>query len=405
VPQDPVVSLMSFRGVDVSIQHDDIYEKVYKELNLDLPGFYFSVRPNYYPKTVNHIPDPKKKDLYKKLLKSGYSYLDINLAIDDFSQSLESAKTVNNSKELIELNSVYNLEHPEFHDAFEMLKNKKVNSFFYPAFHWNGLNNQYHHWLIDVFTNGFGVSIHDGKKAIKKVKKALIWTLSITMIDFFLSLFFGVFIGVYLAKNENGKWQKFFSQVMYFLFSIPIFWFATLMVVYFTTDDYGWWTNWFPSVSIDIYPGKSVTQQILLNAEKLILPITILTLHSLAFLTRFVRRSILDELDKPYASLAYSKGLSKKEVIMNHTLKNALIPLITTMASAFANAFAGSLVLEVIFNIPGMGRLLISSMGNADWNVVFCITLLLSFVTVVAFIIADLFYAYFNPKIKLSLKN
>ena len=220
-----------------------------------------------------------------------------------------------------------------------------------------------------------------------------------------LSLLFGIFIGTYLATNEKGRWQKTFSQILYFLYSIPVFWFATMMVVYFTTDDYGWWTDWFPSVAIDIYPGKSTFQQILMNAEKFILPILILTLHSLAYITRLVRRSVLDELDKPYALLAFSKGLDKTEVIRKHILKNALIPTITSMASAFANAFAGSLVLEVIFNIPGMGRLLVSSMESADWNVVFCITLLLSFVTIVSFIIADILYAYVNPKIELNAKT
>jgi peptide/nickel transport system permease protein len=396
---------MSLRGVDTSIDHDDVYEKIYKELNLDLPNFYFTIQPSHFPKTINQIFETNKKDLYQKLLRSGYAYNDIDQAINNFSHKLDAAKASNNADEIIELNKVYNLEFPEQHKSLADLKSKKSKSFFWPSFHLNGFKNQYHKWLQTIFTNGFGISILDGKTAVQKVKKALTWTLSITLIDFLLSLFFGIFIGTYLAANENGRWQKILSQVLYFLYSIPVFWFATIMVVYFTTDDYGWWTDWFPSVAIDIYLGKSTIQQIVMNAEKLILPIIILTLHSLAYTTRLVRRSVLDELDKPYASLAYSMGLKKTEVIRKHILKNALIPIITSMASAFANAFAGSLVLEVIFNIPGMGRLLVSSMASADWNVVFCITLLLSFVTIVSFVIADVLYAYVNPKIELNAKN
>ncbi len=405
VPQDPVLSLMDLRGVDTSIDHDDVYEKIYKELNLDLPNFYFTIQPSHFPKTINQTFDTNKKDLYLKLLNSGYSFVDIEKAINNFSQKLDAAKASNNAADIIELNKVYNLESPEQHNGLAHLNDSKPKSFFWPSFYLNGFNNQYHKWLQSIFTNGFGISILDGMTAILKVKKALTWTLSITLIDFFLSLLFGIFIGTYLATNEKGRWQKTFSQILYFLYSIPVFWFATMMVVYFTTDDYGWWTDWFPSVAIDIYPGKSTFQQILMNAEKFILPILILTLHSLAYITRLVRRSVLDELDKPYALLAFSKGLDKTEVIRKHILKNALIPTITSMASAFANAFAGSLVLEVIFNIPGMGRLLVSSMESADWNVVFCITLLLSFVTIVSFIIADILYAYVNPKIELNAKT
>lgn len=396
---------MAFRGVDTAVENEKIYDKVYRELNLDMPNFYFSIQPNHYPKTINQISDPKTKDLYSKLLKAGFSYKDIELAITQYKSKVSEAKKNNSNNELIELSKVYNYEHPEEHSSLKSLESKPRRSIFWPTIQWNGFKNQYHYWLKNIFLNGFGISIKDGKTAFQKVKKALTWTLSITLIDFFLSLFLGIFIGIFLSKNENGKWQRMLSQIMYFLFSIPIFWFATLMVVYFTTDDYGWWTNIFPSVAINIYPGKTTFQQIIMNAEKLILPIMILTLHSLAFITRFVRRSVLDELNKPYALLAYSKGLTKHEVIKRHTLKNALIPLITVMAAAFANAFAGSLVLEVIFNIPGMGRLLISSMSSADWNVVFCITLLLSAVTIVSYIIADLFYVYANPKIKLGKNN
>ena len=405
VPQDAVLSLMNYRGVDTSIDQSDIYDKVYKELNFDLPSFYFSIQPDHFPKNINEISDPNVKQLYKKLLDTGYDSKHVGIAIDKFMGEMQSAKSQENTDALIQLSKVFNLENPQDHKSLSHLNNVEPSSFFWPNFYWNGFKNQYHSWLKTIFNNGFGISILDGKTAAQKVKKALTWTLSITLIDFILSVFLGIFIGIFLAKDVNGRAQKILSQVMYFLFSIPVFWLATMMVVYFTTDDYGWLTNIFPSVAIDIYPGKTTFQQIAMNTEKFILPILILTVHSLAFTTRLVRRSILDELDKPYALLAYSKGLTKTEVIKKHVLKNALVPLITSMASAFANAFAGSLVIEVIFNIPGMGRLLVNAMGNADWNVVFCITLLLSFVTIFAFIIADLFYAYANPKIKLNPKS
>ena len=400
IPNDPVISLMEMRGVDVSIDNEDTYDKIYRELNYHLPSFYFSVRPNHYPETNNHISNKNDRDLYLKLLQKGYQHDDVSSALEGLQKKKKEARRENQSDKLIAINLIYNSEDPEGSEVLEQLRGKPKVNFFYPRFYWHGLNNQYHKWAKSMFNNGFGVSIVDGKTAISKVKKSLTWTLSITMVDFIISTLLGLYIGIFLSKNINGRGQRIVSQVLYFLYSLPVFWFATIMVVYFTTDDYGWWTNWFPSVAIDIYPGKSTIMQILLNAEKLILPVLILTLHSLAYSSRFMQRSLRDEMSKPYAALAYSKGLTKNEVIKNHLMKNAMIPMITIFAGAFATAFAGSLVLEVIFNIPGMGRLLINSIEYGDWNVVFCITMVLALVTIISFLVADILYAMFNPKIE-----
>lgn len=396
---------MTLRGVDGSIDQTDTYEKVYKELYLNLPSFYFSVQPKHFAQTSNVIADKKNRELFNRLLAEGYFATNAMQAVDFIKSEKEKADSLKDADRVIELNRIYNLPEPQLNSEIAVALDQSKQAVIVPKVFWNGTQNQYHKWLGSVFKNEFGVSFVDGRTALSKVKKAMTWTLSITLIDFILSTVCGVFIGMFLVKNPDGKLQKICGQILYFIYSIPIFWLATLMVVYFTTDDYGSLTNIFPSVALDIYPGKSTLQQILLNADKLILPICILTIHSLAYLTRFVRRSLLDELKKPYVSLAYSKGLSKSEVIKKHALKNALTPLITTMASAFAGAFGGSLVIEVIFNIPGMGRLLINAIGQADWNVVFCITMVASFVTIISYIIADFFYAYTNPKIKFSKNN
>lgn len=393
------------RGIDLSVDNSDTYEKTYNELGLNLPLFYFSIKPNHYPPSSNSVSNKNDRQLYKRLLQQGYHFKKAQAVIDYLIAAKKSAQATNDIERIIDLENVYNLEVPDLNKEISNVLGSRNNKFFLPKFFWHGADNQFHKWLGTIFNNQFGVSIVDGSTALSKVKKAMTWTLSMTMIDFILSTFLGIWIGVFLVKSPEGKLQKFTSQFLYFLYSIPVFWLATLMVFYFTTDDFGSWTNIFPSVALDIYPGKSTLSQVLLNSKNLILPILILTVHSLAYISGLVRRSLLDELNKPYVLLAYAKGLSKEEVIKSHALKNALTPTITSMASAFAAAFGGSLVIEVVFNIPGMGRLLINSISIGDWNVVFCITLILSFITVVSYIVADVLYAYFNPKVNFAKKQ
>lgn len=370
VPQDTTTTTLSNRGVrePTSIE----YQTVYKELQLDKPNFYFSIIPNYYPDNLNAISNDVKRSEVELALDARYRWHDI-----------------------LEVTENPNYSHGEL---LTTLKSKfsKVN-FYLPKWKWHGTENQYHRWLFSFFDNK---SMLDGKSSISKVGKALQWTLSITLIDLLLSTFLSFLLGYYFIKNENSRLLQFINQGLYILYSIPIFWLATILVVYFTTDDYGTWTNLFPSVGIDIYPGKSTFYHIIHNAERLILPILCLTLTSLAFATRFIMRSLKDEMDKPYVQTAFSKGIERKIIIRKHAMRNALMPMITIIVSGIANAFAGSLLIEVIFNIPGIGRLLFNSIGHTDWNVVFSIVMVIALVTTIIYLIGDIFYAFVNPKIR-----
>ncbi len=344
VPQDAVFAILESRGVkDIT---DEEYAKVYKSLNLHKPNFYFSILPHHYPDNLN----------------ATISYQD--------KKSLE--------------------------------ENLSRKNFFFPSIRLHGLDNQYHYWLRSFFSGGYGISISDGQAVGPKVSKALTWTLSITIIDLVVSFFLGIYLGVIFTRHKDSKLTTAMTYMLYALYSIPVFWLATLLVVFFTTDDYGAWTNWFPSLGIDIYPGKSTMQVIWLNAHKLILPILCLTLHSLAYVSRYVQRSLEEELAKPYAELAYVKGLTTTDLIKSHILKNGLMSVTTIFISAAAAAFVGSLIIEVIFNIPGIGRLLYFSIASTDWNVVFFILMVLALVTSVVFIIGDILYTTLNPRFKLG---
>jgi len=390
IPKDPVLSVLQMRGINTSESYESgDYEKVYTELGKDKANFYFSFIPSHYPKNINAFAFGKNKRRIKSLLKAGYPP--------------EHIKTIiaHHNKNQIPLSDLDKALSKSSEDYFTKLgiSGLERKSFFLPKFVWNGIDNQYHNWIKSLFTSGGGISITDGKRALDKVGEALQWTLSITLVDLILSILLSLFLAVRLVRHANKKWVKFTNQFLYFIYSIPIFCLATLMVIYFTTDDYGPITNIFPSIGMDVHPGSSTFSQILLNFPKLILPILIMTLHSLGYTTRFLQRSLHNELNKDYVTTAYAKGLSKNEIIDKHVLKNALIPFITVFISAAVAAFGGLLIVEIIFNVPGIGRLLYNSIKVADWNVVFCILMVISFVTVTIYLVGDILYAYFNPKI------
>ncbi|MGA0231633.1 MAG: ABC transporter permease [Saprospiraceae bacterium] len=399
-PQDTVISVLQLRGIDQENITARQYAECYRDLGYDKALFYFSIVPDHYPKTSNKIPDPDSRKLYKALLKKGVPHMNAENYLDQLQAVENRLKAKADSDSLILLNNIG--ADAERFAAYmgEKYDSKLENSMFYPTIRWHGLNNQYHDWLKQIFYEGFGPSITDGKRAVEKVGKSIQWTLSFTLVDLFLSILLGISTGVYLAYKPQGRIQTVLRQVLYFFYALPVFWLATILVVYCTTDDYGSWTNIFPSIGMDIYPGKSTLEHIALNASKLILPIICLTLHSLAYVSRIVENSLNEEFRKDYVLQAYSMGLEKWEILTRKVLRNAMIPSITLFVAAFAAAFSGSLVIEVIFNIPGMGRLLYNALQIADWNVVFCILILLSFITIVAYLAGDLLYAFFNPKIK-----
>ncbi len=409
VPQDQVESILELRGLDDSTAYDgnekEEYIKVYKKLKYDLPNFYFSIIPAHYPDNINKILNPQIRNTSNRIIKQNYQSDKVIPIITEIT-SLQGDKSINQS----DLNKFFRSADPAvlvnsndviLHKFGLQLSKTKVK-WFLPKVVWHGLQNQYHNWFSSILKGSFGNSMVDGSPVIKRVKQALLWTLSLALCTIFFAYPLAILLASFINLYPNSYFFKVISQFLYFTHSIPTFWMATMLVMYFTTDDYGTWTNIFPSVGINIYPDKSLITQIYYNSHKLILPIVCTTLHSLAFLTRILSRSIHDQLSQPYITTAYSKGLSRKNVILKHALPNALIPFITLFVASFPVALSGSVITEVIFNIPGLGRLFYNSITVADWNVTFCVLTFIATVTVISYLIGDFLYAWINPKIRFS---
>ncbi|NND31696.1 MAG: ABC transporter permease, partial [Saprospiraceae bacterium] len=187
------------------------------------------------------------------------------------------------------------------------------------------------------------------------------------------------------------------------LYSIPGFWLATVLVVFFTTPEYGAWTDIFPSVGIwDATSTDTQWQIIAKNADLLILPIVVLSTGFMAYLTRIVRNAVIEEKHKTYVVHARNKGLSEKSILWRHVFRNASFPLITLLGSILPAALAGSVVIEVICNVPGTGRLLFDSIMNQDWPVVIGVVLISSVLTIIGLLISDILYQWADPRVNFS---
>jgi len=167
----------------------------------------------------------------------------------------------------------------------------------------------------------------------------------------------------------------------------------------FTTPEYG--MKIFPSIWLESLSNKeSILLQIGRNFNRLILPIICITYGSLAFVSRQLRSSMVETLQQDYIKTARAKGLSERKVVWKHAFRNALFPLITIFASVLPSAFAGSVIIEVIFNIQGMGYLLFDSIMNSDWQVVYAIIMIATILTIVGILLADILYALVDPRVR-----
>lgn len=339
VPQDPVLSYLQLNEamsaqVDLNVEESIDYKNASRKLGLDKPEFYCSILPSSFPRDYSNLSTQKKEKIKK-------------------SQS----------------------------------------GFILPSFRWHGFDNQYHHWIKKAISFDFGNSFLDGQSVSEKISKAFSWTFLLVLLSMIILIAIAIPLGIYISRDR--KFSTSLTWVLYFLYAMPIFWFATLMVVFFTTDDYGSWTNWFPSVGVSFIKTGFIEK-----LTALLLPVLILCLHSAGYISRQMRSSILDEQSLAYSTTGKAKGLTITTVIRDHNLNNALLPMITVFTSIIPSALAGSLIIEVIFGIPGIGRLLYASINGADWNVVFALLIIIGLVTIISYLIGDLLYSYVNPKIR-----
>ena len=173
-----------------------------------------------------------------------------------------------------------------------------------------------------------------------------------------------------------------------------------MLVVFITTPEYG--MDWFNTSLPYCSSTTSFWTCFWSTAANLVLPIFCITYASLAFISRQMRGGMLDVLQQDYIRTARAKGLSENKVVWKHGFRNSLFPIITLFASVFPRAIAGSVVIEIIFNIPGMGKLAFEAITHSNWPVVLAVLMLVAIMTMIGTLVADILYAVADPRISFN---
>ena len=451
-PGDPVdcnLAQQGEGGIEDIYYYEQIYAETSREMGLDLPNFYFSFTAKAYPDTLYRIYQKEKREIQQKLIAQYGNWNEINAYYQQI-RTLELARfnvpDTLAQKEQILLKQTLAQLYYSYKDAriesllkkieklIPSLKEKNVgqgtqmetilgepinnliekykkvkqkaspNQLLIPVLRWNGFQNQYHQWLSRFVSGDFGKSCYDKRPVFDKIKEACWWTLMMNLVSIFLAYLLSIPLGVFSAVKRGTLYDRIIGLFLFLLFSLPGFWLATMLVIFFTTPEYG--MNWFASVGLgSISPDDPLLQRIWVRSMHLILPIFCITYGTLAFISRQVRGGMLDVIQQDFVRTARAKGLKEKWVVWKHGFRNALFPLITMFASIFRRAVAGSVVIEVIFNIPGMGRLLFNSIFAKDWPIVFTVLLVMAFLTLLGNLIADILYGLADPRVSFKGKK
>lgn len=258
---------------------------------------------------------------------------------------------------------------------------------------------QYLDWVSRLARLDLGESFVDGQAVTHKIAKALPITLLISGSALFLILLFGIPLGVYGAVKEGSFQEKIVSGLALAGFSVPTFWLALSLMSLF-----GVTLRWFPVSGVHSLFSEEMTrfEQVLDTARHLVLPIFVASVTGIAGISRYVRGSMSEVLRKPFIRTARAKGLPETRVLYAHALPNALLPVITILGLSLPGLLGGSVILETVFSIPGMGRLFFDSVFTRDYPVIMGLLLLGAFLTLLGNLLADLGYALADPRIRVG---
>ncbi len=262
---------------------------------------------------------------------------------------------------------------------------------------------QYVIWVGNMLQGDFGNSFKDNRPVIEKILERLPVSISITLMAFFLIYLVAIPIGIYSAARQYSFTDRFTTVILLILFSLPNFWVGTLAIVFLCNVEY---LKIFPTAGIrsEDFDTLSLFGKIQDRFMHMFLPVTISSLTSFAFTSRQMRSSMLEVIRQDYIRTARAKGLSEKKVVMKHALRNSLIPIITLIGGLLPAMVGGSVIIESIYTIPGIGQLAFQAILDRDYPLIMAELVLSSVLTVVGILIVDILYSFIDPRIVFTKK-
>jgi peptide/nickel transport system permease protein len=410
-------------------------EKVYRaeavRLNLDRPLFYFAMKPVMFPDTFYKVQYPEAVKVQKKLLLATGDWALVQTYFQTLTAFYEKVAQTENGQVSIfwkqqlqemantadlsvvkaacqasdEMREPYIEELRKIEGLLIRLSYQSPSFFSWLPFpRWNGFDNQFHLWFSKIIHGDIGISSRDGRLVLDKLKEAIPWTLWVNGLAILLAYMFAMPVGILMAVLPKSRWLRWINNFLLALYALPAFWVGSMLLFQATLPEYG-----FSFFSISGWSGLQreggFLSQPIPFLLQLSLPVFCMSYGLAAYLTSYMQSTFSKVLKEPYMLFAKTKGISRTRLYFKHALPNALLPQIVFVAGIIPALITGSVVIEVIFNIPGMGRLFIDSMLSQDFTTVYSFVLLVSVLTAVGLIVSDILLVVTDPRIRLSREN
>ena len=438
-PTDPAEGILNGER-DQKVQHsskatiDARYRELRHKFGLDRPAFYFSISSSSQPDTLYKVLQSSHRKTLARLadtygdwneiskyysslnvlenaidyLKEKHPYNDslrsLNESLSGLYQSYKKENIlyfINNLSEQSASFSSLQMQILSCKKSFEEVE-KKRNDFikYIPSFHFYGFNNRFNHWLVSLCKGDFGESFSERRPVISILKEAIPWTILLNGIAILIAFLISIPTGVFMAIKKNTFYDRFISVLLFILYSLPVFWIATLLIIFLCGGDY---QNLFPRSGVSDLPSSTPFLQKLPDILwHLVLPVFCLGYGSYAFISRQMRSAMNASFSQEYIRTARAKGLDNSTITWKHAFRNALLPMITLTATILPALISGSVVVESIFSYPGIGQKSFIAVQTQDYPVIFALLIITALLTMTGNLIADILYAASNPRISFT---
>ena len=427
LPGDPAKYILTFNSSQVVSSSDGrtkSYERQYRQLGLHLPYFYCSMESRLLPDSFVHLPDNDFKFLLCSL-----SYYSGN---PNRSYSLAKKIIGNNGSEIFKL-KIQNVGVSSAIDDLllnpneiginqsllaDLAKLKEDHNNYYwkrwiPTIRWN-TENQFHLWCFGRRSDGsgyvsrgiikgdFGKSWTRGGDVFEMMKYPFLLTLFLSVFVLMITFPLALLLGGWLTLHQRKWYAKIQKPLLIFTYSIPTFWMGTALLLFFANPRM---LDWLPSASpvLETKSGfGSWFVSLVSQWNYLIIPLIALGYSTLIYLSQLVFELLKDELQKPYVMTLRAVGLSEIKIIFYYSMKNVMVPLIVSGMSVFPLLLGGSVIIDFLFTMPGMGSLMLQACDQKDFPVISGVLFVTGLVTIFSFALTDLFTSQINPLIRYS---
>ncbi|MFD2245235.1 ABC transporter permease [Pontibacter ruber] len=396
------------------------YRQYLHKTQQDLPLFYFSIHARAEPDTLYRVyPESERLHLRRLAWKYGNWPL-----VSAYYSGVKQAHTLAAQQDQLQphfealhtstvapaiLAAASSIAEADQENAFQtaillrnakrMVEHRQDYLGLLPTLSWNGSKNQYHNWLTEVLQGNFGTSYRDHRAVPAILAEAIGNTFWLLILSMAISVVLAFELSILMVRQKGRKWRRLFLPVLFLTDSIPTFVLALLLLVLLASPAF---LQLFPVYGMGYYSpaGLPWHESLARQVQFMALPVLCLTLANLPYLTNQVYRSLATTGNEDYTRTARAKGLSETRIIRKHMLRNAWLPIITLLSDFLPALVAGALIIETIFAIPGVGRLLLTAVQARDYPVMMGIVVIVALFKMLSHLVADALYSLADPRIR-----